>query len=336
MSPFVPLLRTLTLLAGAAALGCTTSRPRPAAPGPAPAPASTPAHSAAPASTPARAPAPVPATPVAGRPPEVREELDLVYGTGDGEDLKLDLYAPRDLAAPAPAIVLLHGGGWAFGSKNDFRPMGRACAERGYVAVTAAYRLAPQYTFPAQIEDVKCAVRWLRASAGRYRIDPERIGAVGISAGAHLALLAGLTGPEDGLEGHGGHEEQSSRVQAVVNCMGPTDLARPGWPITSDRMILAFMGGGRDQLAAAYRTASPMTYVHPGAPPVLTIHGTGDALVPYEQAILLHAALRKAGVYSQLMTLRDKGHADDWTNEDMQHIARVLLDFTDKHLLRRR
>jgi dipeptidyl aminopeptidase/acylaminoacyl peptidase len=159
---------------------------------------------------------------------------------------------------------------------------------------------------------------------------------VGISAGAHLALLVGMTEPGDGLEGHGGHAEQSSRVQAVVNCMGPTDLGRPGWPTTSDRMIFALMGGDRDQLAAAYRAASPMTYIHSGAPPVLTIHGTSDALVPYEQATMLHAALRKAGVHSQLMTLRDKGHADDWTPEDMQHIAKALLDFTDKHLARRR
>ncbi len=327
-SPLACLLRTLTLIAGAATLGCASSQPRPAAPGP--------THGPTPASAPAAAPAapaaPAPAKPTAG----IREELDVVYGTGGGQELKLDLYAPKGLRAATPAVLVLHGGGWAFGSKNDFRPLAHAFAERGYVAVTASYRFAPLHRFPAQIEDAKCAVRFLRASASRYRIDPERIGVVGVSAGAHLALLLGLTEPRDGLEGHGGHEGQSSRVQAVVNCMGPTDLGRPGWPDTSDRMIFALMGGSREQIPAAYRSASPMTYIHPGAPPVLTIHGTSDALVPYEQATLLHDALRQAGVPSFLETVRDRGHADDWTPQDLQRVAAVILDFADRHLAARR
>jgi acetyl esterase/lipase len=266
----------------------------------------------------------------------VREQLDIVYGKGGGEDLKLDLYAPRKLAVPAPAVVVLHGGGWTVGSKNDIRPMARAFAEQGYVAVTVAYRLAPQHRFPAQIEDAKCAIRWLRANAGRYRVDPERIGVVGFSAGAHLALLLGLTGPRDGLEGNGGHAEQSSRVQAVVNCMGPTDLARPGWPAASDKMIFALVGGSREDFPAVYRAASPLTYVRPGAPPVLTIHGTTDALVPYEQATLLHEALNAAGVLSYLETMQNRGHGDDWAREEMQRIAGFILEFLDRHLMQRR
>jgi acetyl esterase/lipase len=320
LSSFAPLLRPLALLAGAAALGCAAARPGAAG-----------SSSAAP---PAPAPTPAPVTALA--PVGVREHLDLVYGTGGGEELKLDLYAPRELPSPVPGMVVLHGGGWAVGSKNDFRPLARAFAERGYVAVTVAYRLAPQHKFPAQVEDAKCAVRWLRANARRYRVDPERIGVVGVSAGAHLALLLGLTDARDGLEGSGGHPEQSSRVQAVINCMGPTDLTRPGWPAVSDRMIVALVGGTREQLPAVYRAASPLTYVRPGAPPVLTIHGTSDSLVPYEQAMLLHAALGEAGVPSYLETMRDRGHADDWTGEEMLRIAGVILDFADRHLMQRR
>jgi acetyl esterase/lipase len=262
----------------------------------------------------------------------VREELDVVYGTGGGEDLKLDLYAPREIPGLAPAVAIIHGGGWVGGCKEEYRPLAQAFAQRGYVAVTVSYRLAPQHKFPAPVEDVKCAVRWLRAGAARYRVDPERIGAVGISAGGHLALLLALTGPGDGLEGQGGNAEQSSRVQAVVNCMGPTDLARPGWSAATDKVIAELMGGNRDTIPAAYRAASPLAYVRRGAPPVLTIHGTTDTVVPYEQARLLHAALVQVGATSRLEPLRGKGHGENWDLEDLKRVVGALIEFTDQHL----
>jgi acetyl esterase/lipase len=264
----------------------------------------------------------------------VREELDVVYGHAGGEDLQLDLYAPKDMSGPLPAVVILHGGGWAKGSHELFRPLAGALAAHGYVTASVGYRLAPRHKFPAQIQDVKCAVRWLRANAQRCQIDSDRIGVLGFSAGAHLALLLGLTEASDGLEGDGGNAEQSSRVQAVVNISGPTDLTRPDWPDATKAIIFDFMGGSREQLPGLYRAASPLAYVHRGAPPVLTIHGTDDSVVPYEQAKLLHTALRRARVSSRLEPLHGKDHGENGTSENQTRIAAKIREFLDTNLRR--
>jgi acetyl esterase/lipase len=262
----------------------------------------------------------------------VREELDVVYGHAGGEDLQLDLFAPKDVAGPFPAVVILHGGGWAKGSHEYFRPLAGALASRGYVAASVGYRLAPRHKYPAQIQDVKCAVRWLRANAERCQIDRERLAALGFSAGGHLALLLGLTQAKDGLEGEGGNPEQSSQVQAVINLSGPTDLTRPEWPEVTRAILFDLFGGSSEQMPDAYRSASPVTYVHRGAPPVLTIHGTTDPIVPYEQAQLLHTALRKAKVNSRLIPFHGKNHGENWTMKDQQRMATAILDFLDHNL----
>ncbi len=323
------LLRCLILTVGAAAFGCASLRNGPAR--------RYPSTASAPSRPAPSRPAPPPPAPTE-TPPEtppshpVREDLDIVYGQGGGEDLHLDMYAPKDLPGPLPAMVLLHGGGWCMGSKNEMRPVARSFAERGYVAVPVQYRLAPRHRFPAQLHDAKAAVRWLRANADRYRVDPERIGALGGSAGGHLALLLGLTEPKDGLEGEGGHPEQSSKVQVVINMMGPTDLSRPGWPEMTDKMIADLLGGSREQEPAVYRSASPASYVHRGAPPVLTLHGTKDPIVPYEQAQLLHASLRRAGAITWLEPMKDKGHGGDLTPDDMRRCVGVIDEFLARYL----
>ncbi len=176
--------------------------------------------------------------------PKVEVELlkDIVYGSGGGEKLKLDLASPKGLTAPAPAIVWIHGGGWQHGSKNEFENLIRQSALAGYVAVSIDYRLVPKHVFPAQIEDCKCAVRWLRAHADKLHVDPQRIGAVGSSAGAHLVMLLGTTTTEDGLEGTGGWADASSGVRAVVSFAGPTDL-RIEFPPLSRKLVETFLGG---------------------------------------------------------------------------------------------
>jgi len=262
----------------------------------------------------------------------VREEPNIVYGHAGGEDLQLDLCVPKDMPGPVPAVVIIHGGGWTKGNHELFRPLAGALAAHGYVAASVGYRFAPRHKFPAQIQDVKCAVRWLRANAERYHIDSDRIGALGFSAGAHLALLLGLTQPKDALEGEGGNAEQSSRVQAVVNIAGPTNLTRPEWPETTRALIFDLLGGSREQLPDVYWAASPMAYVHRGAPPVLTIHGTADPVVPYDQARLLHAALRRAHVGSRLEPLHGKGHGDNWTAENQNRSATLIREFLDTNL----
>ena len=256
----------------------------------------------------------------------------MVYSHAGGEDLQLDVFAPKDAAGPLPAVVILHGGGWTKGSHDLLRPLAGILAAQGYVATSVGYRMAPRHKFPAQIHDVKCAVRWLRANADRYQIDRQRIGVLGFSAGAHLALLLGLTEASDGLEGEGGNAEQSSRVQAVINVSGPTDLTRPEWPETTRAVIFDLLGGSRELIPGTYRAASPLTYVHRGAPPVLTIHGTADPMVPYEQAKLLHTALRRARVNSRLELLHGQDHGDSWTSENQKHCAAVIRAFLDTNL----
>ena len=309
--------RALVLAIGIVSLGCASIRSRSADGTGGPPAAARPAQSD-------RAPA--------AKTYPIREELDVVYGHAGGEDLQLDLYVPKDEPGPFPAVVVLHGGGWTAGSHEVVRPIAATLAGQGYVTASVGYRLAPRHRFPAQIQDAKCAVRWLRANAQRYQIDSERIGALGFSAGAHLALLLGLTEAKDGLEGAGGNPEQSSRVQAVINVSGPTDLTQPLWPDATQLILADFLGGSREQLPGTYRAASPAAYIHRGAPPVLTIHGTADTIVPYEQAQLLHAALRKARVPSRLATLHGKGHGENWTDKDLNRNATAMLAFLDANL----
>ena len=166
---------------------------------------------------------------------EIDLERDILYGQAGDTKLKLDLAKPEG-DGPFPAIVFIHGGGWLGGHRNAYRSAIEEAARRGYVAVTISYRLVQfeepvtestkgDPIFPAQVHDAKAAVRWLRANAEKYDVDPERIGVTGASAGGHLSLMVGLTDAEDGLEGDSGSPDQSSRVQAVVNMFGPTELA---------------------------------------------------------------------------------------------------------------
>ncbi|HEV3142959.1 MAG TPA: alpha/beta hydrolase, partial [Gemmataceae bacterium] len=169
---------------------------------------------------------------------DILVERDLVYGKGGDADLKLDLAMPRDGTGPFLAIVCVHGGGWKSGKRQDLGKTIEGMAARGYVAVTVSYRFSPAAKFPAQIEDCKAAVRWLRANAKKYRVNPERIGAFGYSAGGHLACLLGTTDKNDGLEGSGGNPDQSSRVQAVVSYFGPTDFTTKNWSDEVEKMVL--------------------------------------------------------------------------------------------------
>jgi alpha/beta hydrolase fold len=207
-------------------------------------------------------------------------EKDIVYGKGGEEELRLDLARPAEGKGPFPLVVCIHGGAWRAGIKAAHHPTIRLLAEKGYVAATVQYRLAPKAAFPAQVEDVKCAVRFLRANAKKYDIDPTRVAALGDSAGGHLSLLLGLMDASDGLEGKGGHADQPSKVQAVVNYFGPTDLS--AWAPTKlgddllkfglnrdGNGILTDFLGTADRKAAIMKKASPVTYIDAKDPPIL-------------------------------------------------------------------
>lgn len=230
---------------------------------------------------------------------------DLPYRTGPSKGWRLDLAMKKSPPGkPRPAIVVIHGGGWLEGDKSSFASRRHGVpgniedfAELGFVAVTINYRLSGEAPFPAALEDCKCAVRWLRAHAGEYNLDPKRIVAYGNSAGGHLALLLGMIGKDAGLEGDGPHQEQSSLVQAVVSDSGPLDLLQQHRHGTLRRAVELFLGGppegGR---SALYKQASPVHQITARTPPLLLIYGGADEQVPVETADQFVLALGRASL----------------------------------------
>jgi acetyl esterase/lipase len=263
----------------------------------------------------------------------IEKVFDVAYGKGGGEDLKLDYARPTE-AGTFPGVLCIHGGGWAAGKRQDFQFLVERLAGQGYVAVTASYRFAPRCQFPAQIEDVKCAVRWMRAHAGMLKLDPARIGAIGASAGGHLACLLGSSDAGDHLDGTGGWPEASSRVQAVVNYFGPTDMTVGRFPDASSKILENFLGGSLEAHREEYRRASPVTYLTPDDPPVLTFQGTVDPLVPYEQAEILHRRLADLHILNRLVVLEGRGHG--WGGADMERTIQDSIAFFDRCLKGRR
>jgi acetyl esterase/lipase len=261
----------------------------------------------------------------------LRFEKDLVYGKGGAQDLKLDLAAPADGSGPFPAVMFIHGGGWRSGDRSQLDKTIEVLARRGYVAVTVSYRFAPAAKFPAQIEDCKAAVRWLRANAQKYHINPDRIGAVGFSAGAHLACLLGTTQKADGLEGQGGNAEQSSRVQAVVSFFGPTDFTIKDWTKdVEDSLLLPFLGATIEDKPELYRKVSPISYVTKDDPPFLFFHGTEDHLVGIRNSRQLAQKLQAVGVEAKVVEMAGEGHG--WRGEKLRETIEQTISFLDEKL----
>lgn len=259
-------------------------------------------------------------------------QQNVVYGNGGSEDLLLDLATPVRGSGPFPAIVCIHGGAWRSGDKSWYKDKIIAFAEHGYVAVSVNYRLAPKHKFPAQVEDVKCAVRYLRAHAAELDIDPAKIAAIGDSAGGHLALLLGFMDSADGLEGDGGNSGPSSKVQAVVNYYGPADLTVTEKWAQGQKVQANYFLDTNDPAAPVVSRASPVTYIDSADPPVLTFHGTADPIVPVEQARRLHEVLKKSKVPERLELIEGAGHG--WNEEQRLRIDRLSLEFLDQHLKR--
>lgn len=246
--------------------------------------------------------------------PGIHLRRGVEFGNGGGRALRMHVARPKHASAPRPAIVYIFGGGWQNGGIDQGLPAIAGFALRGYVAASVEYRLSQEATFPAQIEDCKCAVRYLRAHAGKLGINPERIGAFGPSAGGHLAALLGTTAGVPELEGGGGWPGQRSDVQAVAVWSAPVDFLRiaeeHGNAHRPDTMTARLIGGVLAENAAKVAAANPTTYLRDGAayPPFLVLHGASDRLVPPGQSELLFDALRRAGVESELTLLPRKRH----------------------------
>ncbi|NOY98871.1 MAG: alpha/beta hydrolase fold domain-containing protein [Chloroflexi bacterium] len=263
-------------------------------------------------------------------------ERDLTYCTVDGVALKMDVYYPQTDSGPWPAVMYVHGGGWVGGDKGGGAGSKDipALREAGYLVVAVNYRLAPEYKFPAMIEDVKCAVRSLRAHAVEYNLDPERIGVWGGSAGGHLVSLLGLSDESAGWD-VGEYLDQSSRVQAVVDMFGPSDLTHLGDGDRARRRSAQVFGadGTDDPILAA---ASPVTHVTPDDPPFLILHGWEDDVVRPSQSQTLYDRLSQAGVPATLVMVENAGHSfkpvDGKISPSREEITQMVVDFFDQYL----
>lgn len=258
-------------------------------------------------------------------PASVVFENDVPYREVDGETLKLDIGRPKDGAGPFPCVVFIHGGGWRAGDKRDFHDAISTVAAQGVVCVSVQYRFAPKHTFPAQLDDVKAAVRYVREHAKELKVDPDRIAAVGGSAGTHLALMLATTGDEDPKDA------TSSGVRAAVSLVGPTDLTKR-YPDASRYMLEDFLGQDRKADRTAQEKASPLYHLNAGDAPVLLIHGTKDELVPYDQIPEFAAACKKAGVEAELITIEGGGHGGGGDPAAWSQAFAKSVAFLRKHL----
>ncbi len=266
-------------------------------------------------------------------PADVEVTRDIIYASYGDRSLLLDLYQPAEREAGLlPAIVVIRGGGWRSGDKEGFGPMAAALAERGLAAISIEYRASGEATFPAAVEDTKAAVRWLRANAARYRLDPDAIGAIGGSAGAHLAVYLGVTAGDDTLEGVGGNQGLSSAVSAMVGLATPVAFRPPG---DAGGPVALFLGAPYDSDPGLWERASPITHVSASSPPVLLVHSESDSVVPFQGSLELAAVYGSAGVPVEVVLIPNAPHAfwnrTQWFGETMDRSAAFLM----KHLGRR-
>ncbi len=222
---------------------------------------------------------------------EIFKQRDIEYAKAGDTSLKLDFYRPANASKPLPCIVAIHGGGWESGKKADMlNLMVMPFVVRGYVAASVDYRLAAQAKYPAAIQDVKAAIRYLRANAQQYFIDPDKIIVVGVSAGAHLAMMAAYATDVPAFENVGGNEGVSSKVQGCIQFYGPTDLTAE-WARTNG-IVERFLGKKYEEAPELYAEASPITYVKADSVPTLMFHGTIDDTVVVAQADALAEKLK--------------------------------------------
>lgn len=260
---------------------------------------------------------------------------DIVYSQSG---MKLDLYKPAETTTSLPVIIFIHGGGWMMGDKEGKTvpkpPI--EIMEQGYVFVSIDYRLSNQASFPAQIQDCKAAVRWMRAHSNEYNVDPERIGVWGPSAGGHLAALLGTSGGVSDLEGDGDNPQYSSSVQAICDFFGPTDLLRMSEmkgeldKETPESMVI---GGPLLENVDKVNQANPITHITVNSPPFLIVHGENDVVVPPDQSQILYDALVKAGVVADIHLVPNAGHGFEGATQDQRdEINQMVVDFFNRHL----
>jgi len=271
---------------------------------------------------------------------DVRVVRDLAYSPGGGEPLRMNLFLPAARKAPVPCIVVITGGGFKTGKRARFSPMAAYLAVNGFAAASIDYRGAPDDHFLTTVHDTKSAVRFLRANAERFHLDPDHFGAFGQSAGGHLAAMLAVTGDVESLEGDGGHADQSSRIQAAVSFAGVFDFIsrlRDGGQQTNAletkrRTNGDWVGEPFSETSETWRKASPIHYVTGDDPPILFVHCRGDNTVPFEQSIQMHEAMQEHGDGSRLVLYDGGGHGITKAAGINHRAWRETLDFFGKTL----
>jgi acetyl esterase/lipase len=263
----------------------------------------------------------------------VSTQTGIVYGEVDGQSLLLDVHSPPPREAPRPAVMLFHGGGWTHGISGpaDMAMAANSLAESGYVSINVAYRRtgdpAGEFRWPDQLDDVQRAVRWVRSNAAEYNVHPERIGAYGHSAGAHLASLLAVRDTRDDIDPD--LSNVSSRVSCAVAIAGHMDLLIP-YPQEFDReSLLRLLGGTPEEEPDAYRDASPIEWVDEDSAPFLIIHGGADDMNSPEHARTMTAALQAAGVEVVYAEFPEANH---FTAADWPVAGPWALTFLERHL----
>jgi acetyl esterase/lipase len=265
------------------------------------------------------------AEPQTGR---VTVEYDVVFGTGGGRDLKCNVYTPPQPGPERPAILLVHGGGWTSGDRSQLHGYGILLGRLGYVCVATEYRLAGESKWPAQIHDVKAALRWMRANAARLGVDPNKISVSGNSAGAHLSLMVAGTANMPEFEGEGGNTGVDTSVAASIAFYAPVQLYVPGQPL--DQLMSFLFGRGADVEVA--RRASPIAHASGTFPPTLLITGNKDELVPDQASFNMYRALIDAGATAELHVYADAPHAFDATPAFGRQAATIMALFLDRYV----
>lgn len=268
-------------------------------------------------------------------------EDNITYAEMGGEKLKLDLAFPTSDDGPFPLIICLHGGGWSAGHRDDVRWLLPLFTQRGYIAATVSYRFAPKHPMPAQIYDVKAAVCFLRANAVRYNIDVDRVGAIGFSAGGHLAMMLALTDPSDSLEGY--MWSQSSKIQAAVNFVGTGDFTSPSPPLSqeAEKIVQEYyyttydelrkgIFGTLDSNAPIYTLTSPIAYIDKNDPPILSLHGTEDEFVSLEKVRHFDQVMKNIGAVHEMVLYKGEGH--HFSPQIMQIAIDKAFSFLDDNL----